>query len=242
MNRGQRHKMQAACCALALVLAAPAPAEPLTAQGEMVELHMHQAHGKETEGIGMDPRRGKVGSSLLALYQEYRAHQELRRTGLIGDGPAFRPGDGLARVQDGYVEIEAIAASDGGRLVTALEEMGMHDPRVLGRLVSGQFPIAKIEGLADVPSLQFARPSYTVINAGSVTTQGDRAILADVARTPGGVTGRGVTVGVISDSYNCLNGAGAAKDAGDLPRAINVIESPEQDERCGVKDDEGMTP
>ena len=116
-----------------------------------------------------------MGSSLLALYQEYRAHQELRRTGLIGDGPAFRPGDGLARVQDGYVEIEAIAASDGGGLVTALEEMGMHDPRVLGRLVSGQFPIAKIEGLADIPSLQFARPSYTVTNAGSVTTQGDRA-------------------------------------------------------------------
>ena len=116
-----------------------------------------------------------MGSSLLALYQEHRAHQELTRTGLIGDGPAFRPGDGLARVQDGYVEIEAIAAFDGGGLVTALEEMGMHDPRVLGRLVSGQFPIAKIEGLADIPSLQFARPSYTVTNAGSVTTLGDRA-------------------------------------------------------------------
>jgi hypothetical protein len=48
----------------------------------------------------------------------------------------------------------------------------MHDSRVLGRLVSGQFSIAKIEGLADIPSLQFARPSYTV---GSVTTHGDGA-------------------------------------------------------------------
>ena len=52
----------------------------------------------------------------------------------------------------------------------------MHDSKVLGRLVSGQFPIAKIEGLADIPSLQFARPSYTVTNAGSITTQRDRAI------------------------------------------------------------------
>ncbi|MGH8574162.1 MAG: hypothetical protein ACREX8_16535, partial [Gammaproteobacteria bacterium] len=146
---------------------------PVTAQGEVVELHMDQAHGKATEGIGMDPT-GKVGSSLLALYQGYRAHQELRRTGLIGVGPAFRPGDGLARVQDGYVEIEAIAASDGGGLLTDLEEMGMHDSRVLGRLVSGQFPIAKIQGLADLPSLQFARPSYTVTSAGSVTTQRGR--------------------------------------------------------------------
>jgi hypothetical protein len=171
MNRGQRHKAQTACCALALALAAPAaPAEPATAQGEVVALHMEQAHGKAT-GIGMDPTTGKVGSSLLALYQKYRAHQELRRAGVNGDVTAFRPGDGLARVHDGFVEIEAIAAADGGGLVTALEEMGMHDPRVLGRLVSGQFPIAKIQGLADIPSLQFARPSYTVTN----TTQGDRA-------------------------------------------------------------------
>ncbi|MGQ0593320.1 MAG: S8 family serine peptidase [Gammaproteobacteria bacterium] len=240
MARGQRHQTQTACCALALALAAPASADPAAAQGEVVELHMDQAHGKATEGItkDSDPATGRVGSSLLALYQEYRAHQELRRTGLIGDGPAFRPSDGLARVQDGYVEIEAIAASDGGGLVTALEEMGMHDSRVLGRLVSGQFPIAQIQGLADIPSLQFAHPSYAVTNVGSVTTQGDRAILADAARTAVGVTGSGVTVGVISDSYNCLNGAGAAKDAGDLPRAIDVIESPEQDHRCGIKDDD----
>lgn len=177
MHRGQRHKMQTACCALALLsLAAPAWAEPATAQGEVVELHTDAAHGKAMEAIGMDPTRGKVGSSLLALYQEYRAHKKLRRTGPIGDEPAYRPRDGLARVQDGFVEIEAIAALDGGGLVTDLEEMGMHDSRVLGRLVSGQFPIAKIEGLADIPSLQFARPSYTVTNAGSVTTQGDRAI------------------------------------------------------------------
>ncbi|MDQ3775876.1 MAG: hypothetical protein M3461_16750 [Pseudomonadota bacterium] len=243
MDRGQRHKTQTACCALALLLlAAPAPAERATEQGEVVELHTDQAHGKATEGIGMDPTRGKVGSSLLAVYQEYRAHQKLRRAGPIGDGPAFGPSDGLARVQDGYVEIEAIAAFDGGGLVTDLEEMGMHDSMVLGRLVSGQFPIAKIEGLADIPSLQFARPSYTVTNAGSITTEGNRAILADVARTDVGVTGSGVTVGVISGTYNCLNGAEAVKDSGDLPRSINVIESPKQDERCGVKDDEGMTP
>ncbi len=241
MDRRPRPKSQTACCALALALAAPAPAQPAMAQEEVVELHTDQAHGKAAHGISKDLTTGKVGSSLLALYQEYRVHQELRRTELIGDVTAFRPSDGLARVQDGYVEIEAIAASDGGGLVTDLEEMGMHDSRVLGRLVSGQFPIAKIQGLAGIPSLQFARPSYAVTNAGSVTTQGDRAILADAARTAAGVTGSGVTVGVISDSYNCLNGAGAARAAGDLPNLPNdphVIESPEQEDRCGVKDDD----
>lgn len=166
MDRRQRHKTQTACCALALALIAPAPAEPVYAQGEAVELRTDETHRKATEGIGMDPTRGKVGSSLLALYQEYRAHQDLRRSRLIRNGPAFRPSGGLARVEDGYVEIDAIAASEGGGLASDLEEMGMHDSRVLRRLVSGQFPIAKIQGLADLPSLQFARPSYTVTEQG----------------------------------------------------------------------------
>jgi hypothetical protein len=166
MDRRQRHKTQTACCALALALIAPAPAEPVYAQGEVVELRTDETHGKAMEGIGMDLTRGKVGSSLLALYQEYRAHQDLRRSRLIRNGPAFRPSDVLARVEDGYVEIDAIAASEGGGLVSDLEKMGMHDSRVLGRLVSGQFPIAKIQGLTDLPSLQFARPSYTVTEQG----------------------------------------------------------------------------
>jgi hypothetical protein len=63
MHRGQRHKMDTACCALALLsLAAPAWAEPATAQGEVVELHTDAAHGKAMEaiGIGSHERQGGV--------------------------------------------------------------------------------------------------------------------------------------------------------------------------------------
>jgi uncharacterized repeat protein (TIGR01451 family) len=232
MERAQRHLTQT--CALALALAGPIGAA--SAQGDVIELKLDRASGQRT--VRKDAQTGKVGSSLLALYQEYRAHQDQLRAGIVAAGTAFRPSDGLARVRDGYVEIEAIAATETGGLVSELEAMGLHDARVLGRLVSGQLPIAEIEGLANVPSLQFARPSYALTNAGPVTTQGDRAIRADQARAAVGVTGSGVTVGVISDSFNCLGGAGSAKAAGDLPSDITVLESPEQDGICGVKDDD----
>ncbi|GAB4381089.1 MAG: hypothetical protein Kow00121_38730 [Elainellaceae cyanobacterium] len=52
---------------------------------------------------------------------------------------------------------------------------------------------------------------------GSVTTQGDRAIGADLARQQFGLDGRGITIGVISDSFNALREARANQRSGDLP-------------------------
>ncbi len=237
MDRGQRYKAQTTYRAIALALATFL-AGPATARAEVIELRMDETGSEAMDGTRQNASSDKVGPSLLALFHEYREYRENRRAGLVKAGSAFRPGDGLARVRNGFVEIEAIAMSDDGTLAGELEEMGMQDTRVLGRLVSGQFPIARIDGLLGMQSLHHARPSYSITHVGSVTSQGDRAILADVARNTHGVTGNGVTVGVISDSYNCLNGAGAAKSAGDLPSPIDVIESPEQDGICGEKDDD----
>lgn len=38
------------------------------------------------------------------------------------------------------------------------------------------------------------------------------------------MTGAGITVGVLSDSYNCLGGAAAKVDFGDLPAGVNILE------------------
>ena len=75
-------------------------------------------------------------------------------------------------------------------------------------------------------------------SAGAVTSQGDAAMRADVARATFGVDGTGVTVGVISDSFNCLGGAEADVASGDLPPGVVVLaESPD----CSVSwgSDEG---
>lgn len=87
-------------------------------------------------------------------------------------------------------------------------------------MVFGYLPIDKLGELKNVSSLSFARSHYKPeTNTGSVTSQGDATLKADVARTTYSVTGAGVNVGVLSDSYNKLEGEAAGIASGDLPAA-----------------------
>jgi hypothetical protein len=58
---------------------------------------------------------------------------------------------------------------------------------------------------------------------------------ADVARATFGVDGTGVTVGVLSDSFNCLGGAAADVASDDLSPVTVLQELP----NCGTGTDEG---
>src|SRR5215510_2567682 len=80
-----------------------------------------------------------------------------------------------------------------------------------------------MDGMAALASLQFARPAYATTNVGLVTSQGDQAMRAYVARATFGVDGTGVTVGVLSDSFDCLGGATAEVANGDLS-PVTVIQ------------------
>ncbi len=82
--------------------------------------------------------------------------------------------------------------------------------------------------MTSVDGLNFARLAYGgTTNVGTTTTQGDTAQITDQVRTNFGVNGTGVTVGVISDSYNVSASATrtAAQDvaSGDLPAGVNVL-------------------
>jgi len=95
---------------------------------------------------------------------------------------------------------------------------------VFGRMVSGRLLISAIPALEALDSLKFARPAYAMTRAGAATSQGDVAIRADVARSAFGADGTGVTVGVLSDSFNCRLGAATGVGSGDLPAGIVVLE------------------
>ncbi len=88
-------------------------------------------------------------------------------------------------------------------------------------VISGWYPIANLLMLNDLPTLiNYARPEYPPqSNSGLVTSQGDVAMRADIARSAFGLQGAGVKVGVISDSYNKKFGNPANDDIlkGDLP-------------------------
>ncbi|HRH35924.1 MAG TPA: hypothetical protein PKY12_12745, partial [Catalimonadaceae bacterium] len=76
-----------------------------------------------------------------------------------------------------------------------------------GRIVTGFFPIAKLQKLDSLVNLiNFARPSFPPLTndfaSTGIVNQGDKALASDVAKLAWKVSGKGIKVGVLSDSYN----------------------------------------
>ncbi|WRH67205.1 MAG: hypothetical protein RSE13_01760 [Planktothrix sp. GU0601_MAG3] len=58
------------------------------------------------------------------------------------------------------VVIEAIADTDSAQLLSDLKALGLQQPSVFGRVISGVIPIDALDEVAALPSLRFARPAY----------------------------------------------------------------------------------
>lgn len=124
---------------------------------------------------------------------------------------------------DGYVLITAIAEGEAGTLATQLSALGAEELAVAGGIVSARLPVASVAGLAGLSGLRFARPALAVANAGLTTSQGCRAQGSDVAREVFKVTGAGVRVGILSDSFNAKGQMAAGISSGDLPADILLL-------------------
>jgi len=152
----------------------------------------------------------RINPALMALHAEHAAHAAQQ------SGIPFASSNPLARVVDERVVIDAVADGDVPALRAALASLGMRNVATSGRVVSGDLPIAAIPALDATAGLRFARASYAARSVGAVTSQGDQAMRADVGRATFGVTGAGVQVGVLSDSFDCRRGAAADIASGDL--------------------------
>jgi len=192
------------------------------------------------ESIAGPDRRGKngvmarVGLDLALLFHEHRDFVERRQA--TGKKEIFKPSRGVARIKDEMVVVDVVAAGDVRELMSQLQAQGMQQPAVYGRMVSGLLPIASLQNVAQLPALKLARPAYARSMAGAVTSQGDAAMLSDDARSAYGVDGAGVTIGTLSDSYNCRGGAAGDVASGDLPAGIQVLE---EEAGCLSGSDEG---
>lgn len=157
--------------------------------------------GREVEVYAANNKNGplsKVGFDLATAFVEYEAYL---RNG--GNPSAFEPSNFLLQTQDSEIVIEAIASSDPNTLLADLTELGLQDGKVFESVVSGLLPIQAINKVSTLTSLAFAKPAYAPeTNVGQVDDQGDQALNANAARTNFAVNGAGVTVGVISNSFN----------------------------------------
>src|ERR1051325_2796069 len=178
---------------------------------------------------GKSARLAKITPALIELHE-----QQLTRDAQ-GSRAALRAPNRRMKVVNERVVVDAVAEDDAETLRAELEALGMQNAVVSGRIVSGELPVAAIGSAGDLRSLRFVRESSAGRRAGTVTSQGDASMHADIARSSFGVDGAGVKVGVLSDSFNCLGGAGGDVASGDLSTVQPILEI----SSCNGATDEG---
>jgi subtilisin family serine protease len=170
----------------------------------------------------------RLGASLAVLAKASAARRlpasDVTRA-LVRKVPALR-------AHDGYVYVSAYG-DDLAALRTQLVSKGLLDATLHTTAVSGRAPISAIADMSATPGLKFLKPTLAMARQHTAVTQGDHSMRSDRARRETGVSGKGIRVGVMSDSYNCLPGpfepgaafTRAADDiaSGDLPKDTLVL-------------------
>jgi hypothetical protein len=161
----------------------------------------------------------KADTGLFKAFREFQSHQ--RRA----PGTPFRPSNPLLQFARGRILIDAFAAGDALKLQEDLRGYGLRKTERFGQVVSGWLPLGLVKQALQLESVRFISASLRPLtHTGIVTSQGDDAMRANLARTQFGVDGTGVTVGVLSDSYDQQGGASMDVAGGDLPAGVIVLD------------------
>ncbi len=121
------------------------------------------------------------------------------------------------------IGVQLLLREKDQRSLRILEAAGLEITSQSDFVINGFIDPVWVGTIESLPMVKMVNPVMGVGTAiGSTTTQGDRALRSDIVRTIYGVTGAGVKIGVISDSYN-RSGQGAQNSvtSGNLPGAGN---------------------
>lgn len=164
------------------------------------------------QGLYKAAQMSKAGTALTRAFAQYRAYLNQ------GKSAPFVPGSPFLPYSAGRVLVEARATAGGPQLLNDLRRLGLTNGSHYGELVSGALPLAALDRAVLLDSLRSISAAIPPVrNVGSVTSEGDSVLRADIARTSHMVDGTGVTVGVLSDSFDTLGGAADDINSGDLP-------------------------
>lgn len=130
----------------------------------------------------------------------------------------------INQANDTLVVVDAVANGPVERAVTDLEELGLQSAAVFGQLISGMLAVSALPAARQLQSVNQIRINRTITAVGNLTSEGDKALQSDTARQSFNVDGSGITVAVISDSYNCLGGEEADRASNDLPAQTTIVE------------------
>jgi hypothetical protein len=160
---------------------------------------------QKTGSTATTVQAGRLDGSLADIAQRYptvsSAHP-ISDLHAINPAAHFRISTPLTTPE---VSIDAIATGDPQALKTSLENIGLRDAVVFSNDVGGWLAVDQLANASALAGLHFARAAMPRTRSSVVATQGDFAQETSVIRTTyPGLTGTGVTVGVLSDSFNCF--------------------------------------
>jgi hypothetical protein len=194
----------------------------------------HPVNAFPTKGMGEKLARDKINSRLDAdLFRVFKEHRNKQ---------VVQTSNHTANV---LVTIDAVAERDGHELLIDLLAIGLMNAQVAGRIVSGRLPISALDSASSLNSLHYLYRSRTM-TYNSVISQGVQAMSVDAVQAELGLSGNGIRVGVMSDSYNCyaksddmeklIRNADTDIADGELPQHVTVLE---EAHNCSNKTDEG---
>jgi Subtilase family len=195
-------------------------------------------------------RNSASGSKFDASLAEIARHvSSLRAGSALQDLHALNPAARFSQPANSsspLVLIDAITKGDPQKLKAALVGLGLQRASQYSNDVGGWLPVDQLDAATALTEVHAIRAAMMRTKVGAVTSQGDYAQNSDLVRSDNSLNGAGITVGVLSDSYDCypvyasngvpaggLNGYAnngfnttAADDvaSGDLPASVDVIE------------------
>jgi hypothetical protein len=101
------------------------------------------------------------------------------------------------------VLIDAVTVGDPQQLKAALVALGLQRASVYSNDVGGWLPVSQLDAATARAEVHAIRAAMPHTRTSAVTSQGDYVQHSDALRSANSLTGAGVTVGVLSDSFNC---------------------------------------
>lgn len=197
-------------------------------------------------------RRSGVTAKLDPVLADLVRHAARARPDhMLADLHSLSPAARFAQHSAGSTPLILVDATTRGnpkQLQAALVALGLEHAASFSNDVGGWLPINQLQAAAARGEVVSLRAAMSSTRTGAVTTQGDFAQRSDVLRANYGLSGAGVTVGMLSDSFNCYavyaiaaNGVPASGSdgyaqngftadyatdvsTGDLPSNVNVLE------------------
>lgn len=123
------------------------------------------------------------------------------------------------------VEIIFHQNTDGSSTIGKIEQLGFKNLICNLNKCTGYAPPSNLVTISQQNFVNFLKPvPRPVKNVGSVTSEGHKAMKTDEVRANFGFQGNGQTIGLISDSFDCLGGYERDIETLDLPNDVQTLD------------------